>query len=299
MVASWQLKLDRAEKHLKELNIEINRYGGTFQANPLHKDAFQVAVPSGTRPFETIGPIHPKRDPRRWIYRLRITKQPDPMLSIISGDIIHNIRSAMDHLAVAIAPANRRYQASFPIFRQNLWERDASGAYVVADDTERIRFESAVEGMPPNVITLLKVNQEFWNRDQAHLNALHILSRLENADKHRQLVTFTSGLTNVVTVVSARNQYVLQPTADPSFPLFVNDGAVVVDFLDSFSPPLKDSEVNVRVEGAPRVAIKVIEEDPRHRGFAGYLTIPELFEVIIKHVRNDIFPILEPYVRQP
>jgi hypothetical protein len=298
MLASWQLKIDRAEKHLNELKIEINRYSGTFQANAFQNDAFQVAVRSDPRPFETVGPVHPKRDPKRWIYRLRITKQPDPMLSIISGDIIHNIRSAMDHLAVAMALAKRRYQASFPIFRQNLWEKDASGAYLVADNSERMRFDSAVEGMPPKVITLLKMNQEFWNEGQAHLNALHILSRLENADKHRQLVTFTSGLTNVVTVVSARNQSVLQPSADPSFPLFVNDGAVVVDFVDSFSPPLKESEVNVRVEGAPRVAIKVIEEDPNHRGFAGYLTIPELFEIIIKHVRNDIFPILEPYVRQ-
>src|ERR1700684_819688 len=61
-----------------------------------------------------------------WRYVLRFTHQPDENLPIIVGDVIHNVRSALDHMAVAMVPNDRRRKAGFPIFSTCPYDADGN-----------------------------------------------------------------------------------------------------------------------------------------------------------------------------
>ena len=100
MAESYDLKLDRADHHLKELKAEIRRF--------TKKHAYEAVPVAGSN-----------RKTRTLRYKLRFTEQPSEMLPVIVGDIIHNIRSALDHLIVANVPRVRRWDASFPIFKKS------------------------------------------------------------------------------------------------------------------------------------------------------------------------------------
>lgn len=105
---SWWLKLDRAEKHLQELEVEICRYGER-------------------RPYLTERLVQPKGQRHLWKYAIRFTEQPDQNIALIVGDAAHNMRCALDHLAVAMSDKRHRALASFPIESKPIWDADGQG----------------------------------------------------------------------------------------------------------------------------------------------------------------------------
>ena len=72
------------------------------------------------------------------------------------------------------------------------------------DSSERWqRFESAIEGMPAPAAAFIKSIQPYnLTADVADLHFLYVLSRLENADKHRQLILLNHGVRDVTLVCS-------------------------------------------------------------------------------------------------
>src|ERR1700683_947221 len=81
-LADCWLKIGRAEEHVKTIDNEITKWEETEPYTfTRHKDAY------GQRHSVTVHFRIPERD--RW--------------SLISGDCIHNLRCALDHLIYAIA----------------------------------------------------------------------------------------------------------------------------------------------------------------------------------------------------
>jgi len=68
------------------------------------------------------------------------------MIPVIIGECLCDLRSALNHLAVAMAPRSRRASTAFPVEMSDPWETDATGAFVY--DEERRRFTSKIKGMP-------------------------------------------------------------------------------------------------------------------------------------------------------
>jgi len=98
VTASWDLKLDRAEHHLKKVRKMIRTFSDGHPYDAVRHDNVRI------------------NNQEVWRYVLRFTHQPDENLPIIVGDVIHNVRSALDHMAVAMVPNDRRRKAGFPIF---------------------------------------------------------------------------------------------------------------------------------------------------------------------------------------
>jgi hypothetical protein len=283
MTESWRLKIERAEKHLGELRVEIDRY-------------------TQTHPFETVrvrgGPrCNQHRDCLR--YRLRVTSQPGPGLAIIAGDVLHNARSALDHLAVALVPPARRRSAGFPIELDDIWARKQR-KYVVRDSERRRRFNSAINGMPKPAVRIIKAVQPYRRGGKGTAHVLYLLSKLENADKHRELIPFAAGLNDTVATATARGQAIALPMPDlPEAPTFVADGHVVAHFGYRSAPgmpPLRESEVNVEVRGTPRVAIQIAERDPKTGALPEFMPLLNLLETLLRQIRDEIFPALEPHI---
>ena len=184
MTDSWWLKVKRAQKHMVDIHAEARRY-------------------AERHPYEFVRIRRPDRhnDVR---YRTRITEQPDPRIALILGDFVHNLRSALDHVIVASVPRKERNSASFPIFFHDILAKDADGQFVVDDPKMRENFERSIRGLDPRARAIVIQAQPYHRGPEAHRWILGIISRLDNADKHRALVTVGSGVRNLVADVTIR-----------------------------------------------------------------------------------------------
>jgi hypothetical protein len=81
--AAWWAKLDRAEVHLRSLRDQVEQYKA---ANPVR----------GRTP-------EPTDTPDRVACRVHVRHQVPVESSTIVGDIVHNLRSALDSLAYEMA----------------------------------------------------------------------------------------------------------------------------------------------------------------------------------------------------
>src|SRR5579863_169632 len=93
-----RLKIKRADKHIAELQAAILAF-------------------KATNPHE----VTAKRDPntRKLIYYVHKADPVPDDIALIAGDVLQNLRSAVDHLAyqlVLVAGGTPDIQTSFPIF---------------------------------------------------------------------------------------------------------------------------------------------------------------------------------------
>lgn len=271
MTESWRLKRDRAKHHLSE----VERYLRAFEKLQPYK---AVRVPPG------------KKNRRRWRFKLEMTAEPDEMLPIVVGEVVYSLRSALDHLAVAIAPRKRVSSASFPIEEREIWRQTPSGQYLIPNDDARKAFLSRIEGIDPEAAAIIEEMQPYHFGEEIQENSIRFISRLENADKHRQLVAVATGLSGVTTITRARGETISQGGGEPY--AFRKNGAIIADFEYIGSPPLREAEVDVEVQGTPEVVVAL----------KGARELPEFYPVRENcvggiHTVGEIFEWLEPYVR--
>lgn len=149
-----RLKIERAKKHVSDLQPVIDAFR---KSNPYKIDA--------------------QHDPqtRRLIYRI-VSMEPVPDdIPIIVGDAVQCLRSALDHLAYqlwligSLAGNGRRVQ--FPIFSAQKQKTD---------------FPAEIQGMGQPVVDAFDALQPYKGGKG---NQFWVLSELNNADKHRLLVS--------------------------------------------------------------------------------------------------------------
>ena len=173
---SWRLKIGRAREHLAELDVLLRPFWDrrdylvTESENKHHKQ-------------------------RQWIYHLSCPAVVDPKISLVLGDALFNLRSALDHIAVALVPRRRKFSASYPIC---LKDPEAVGANrTTAGEREFAAWKTATMGMNASVLTIVRKSQPYSAVLALDLqppdlaasdHSLAVLSALQNADKHRQLI---------------------------------------------------------------------------------------------------------------
>ena len=278
--AAWRLKLKRAEKHFEELNAKIADY---LSGNPYR------AV---RRPQKG----HRKR--HVWTYVLEVGDKPDAELAIILGDVVHNLRSALDHLVVAIAPRKRRDNAGFPICDIDPWAKDSRAfwwpwrRYSRAQAEARKRFASQTRGVPDGALAVIKDLQPYRRRDAEH-HPIRLLSRLENADKHKSLIPMLSGLSDVGTIMLRGGKIVGAEQWRRGWKVtgFSKDGAVIAEETFPPSDIPQESEVEVKItEAIPIFALRTGRDD---------VDTLLLWRVkrLLETFARDVFDDLEPFVR--
>jgi hypothetical protein len=269
---SWILKVNRAEKHFVELGTEVTSY-------------------TGSHPYRAVRSRQRKRDRNIWRYHLVMTEQPDPNLAVIIGDVIHNLRSALDHLAVATVPSARKSHARFPIELQDIWAKDEAGKYLIADDERRRRFLSDIKGMSDDAKALIFQAQPYGAGDQAHRAGLGVIGRLENADKHHKLIVVAPGIDNPVFHFFIRGTERYRVHGEG----FAKDGAEIADLSIAEFPNLDESEVEVKVDGSVIVGVDV---GVKHGEGKGYMEVMSLLGSAIVWERTQMFRALEPHIRR-
>lgn len=258
---SYDLKVDRAEKHLIDLELEIRRY---VRLHP-----YQVGV---------------RMENERKIYRLEFTRQPDPELALIAGDFLYNIRAALDHLAKSLVPSNNRGSVYFPVLWQGVWEESTEG-----DDKQRrkdrAKWKTYTERMPDEAVAILKREQPpDLGSNADNTSGLAVLNRLRNTDAHSKLTIVASTLVHPVVRITDQSGEVgfmrgLSMGDRDGLP----DKAVIAG--------VPDDAVDVEIQGIPKVTIRVGE-------IQGGFAVAEAFRALLLNGTRSLIEELRPYDRR-
>jgi hypothetical protein len=255
---SWSLKIRRAEAHLAELQQLVDGYLARHHYRP------QLVPPP------------PADEPTHWQFLLKITQEPNPRIAIVLGDFLFNVRSALDHIAVAVAPRERQMSASFPILSEPL------------DDKKKKDFQSRTRDMPGEAIEIIDDEQPYNMRVRnpragpLSMDPLDALSRLQNADKHRTLAVLTAGLTHPFVKISWRTEAIGQLT-----PIYVSANEEIVAHQD-IGNRIPYDQVTCEVQGIPKLSVFVGNREEEFE-------LATVTRGIIERVRNKIIPRLEPF----
>lgn len=257
MTDSWWLKFKRAQRHMVEIRHVARLY-------------------AKRHPYEISRIREPKGKDNVWRYRLTF-EPPDPMLVVMLGDFIHNLRSALDHVAVACAPRKYRTSASFPLAAKDLFALDDNGNFIEPDDDARKHYLRMIRGMSFRVKAMIAEVQPYRRSPQS--DVFRILNVLDNADKHRGLIAIGAGLRGASISIEIRGT--LHSTHTIGSKDFFYDGAQVFSFT-VVNPRLTDSEVNVKCSGSATISVKVARID----GQKGVLDFP--VQMTILKARRDV-----------
>lgn len=203
---------------------------------------------------------------------LRIHKSPPIELSILTGEVVYHLRSALDHLFFELVrknligpiPRNVFKNCQFPLYTEV--PEAAQGNFPV--DRRHIRIPYWV---PDRAYTYIESLQPYYRSDRRH-HALKMLTKLSNVDKHRHLNTTVTRVNRRETFTSARgfsytllhpmlddgaqiNSVFLDPSIDSIF------GAYDVQQESEFTPQIAFDEPEI---GLPQTALlnEVVYELP-------------------------------------
>ena len=156
------VKVDRAQEHLASLSAEVRLY-------------------LDSKPYAVSAKRHPESG--RLIYFVAGVRPTPPKLSALLGDTIHNLRSALDHLAYQIVWVGIGKSPSSHVY------------FPIADDRAKYleQRRRQLKGATPAAISTIDSlspykggNDELWQ-----------LHKLNNVDKHRVLITAGSAFRSV------------------------------------------------------------------------------------------------------
>lgn len=149
-----QLKLDRAKQHIDEVETVCQAF-------------------IATNPYKVL----PYRDPetRKMLYILESFEEPPHSLAAIVGDVVQNLRAALDHLAYVLF-------ATSPTFNPK------KSFFPIAENAARYKSEALgkVKGFRQDVIDAISAIEPYGGGKGELLWKLHSLSI---TDKHKLLLT--------------------------------------------------------------------------------------------------------------
>lgn len=230
-----KLKVERAKEHILQLKAEIMAF---------HE----------RKPYRIVVEEEPQS--RDQIYRVKVKEQPLPRWATIIGDIVHNLRSALDLLAYDLVLANGEIpnrNTAFPIYRS-------------ANDFEA-GFSGKVCGASTKAIQIIRSLKPYKGGNEA----LWRIYCLDITDKHRLILSVGATHRNIIMSLGLRlpwkgGEIVKSPPiairpADRQYPLKddaevmrvkaaarTSDSKVAPDYQFTFEVAFGDGEV---VQGEP------------------------------------------------
>ena len=228
VVPSFILKAARAKHHFDEVEALVGAYG----------DRHPYVMRKG-----------PAAQDNSCLHHLEFTEQPSDDIAIVAGDVVHNVRSGLNHLATALVPPEFRRKVQFPIFMRDPFELDPSTGAVYTQIAQVI--EETGRGSllgcrmaPLKFLVSVQPYSTFWE-DPGSVDGLTIIEELSNNDKHRQLILLATGLIDgAITYTWPNGKTVTRHSFGD-----LRDGA-----RDTVPMP---AEVEVEVRGTPAIGVNI------------------------------------------
>jgi hypothetical protein len=146
-----RFKVDRAREHIDSLDQFI--------------DSFLLEKPyGGTREHNT--------NTSEYLFDFWVKKLPDDAWGVVVGDIAHNLRSALDHIAYFVSGRSRG--TGFPIYQKPM----SKATFRMKVTRKRLR------GAPKSAIDTAESLQPYHSPIWPEVGLLEVLRVLNNRDKH-------------------------------------------------------------------------------------------------------------------
>ncbi|WP_020102431.1 hypothetical protein [Mycobacterium sp. 360MFTsu5.1] len=174
-------KYERAQVQLDELRASVDRFRGADLDNEL---SFRMSYPFGDR------------DPRG-ILTLRVQMRAPSEWSLIIGDILTNLRAALDHAVYGHAMSRQTLNSER---RKNLYHPMSTSSAEWESTPETTTPDGNVKPsrkgirevlqdlLAPAVLDVIEKNQPFNGTEAPGWHGLSVLSGLANRDKHRAVL---------------------------------------------------------------------------------------------------------------
>lgn len=176
--------------------------------------------------------------------------EPPPLVGLLIGDCVHNLRAALDHIVYALIKTNPARPPNTPNRSTMFPIRDTREGY-----ESQVNKLQRLAGLPDNAAAVVRALQPYNTREKGLNHKAHplfVLDALENIDKHRRL-TVAAGISNLVHVKMRDSS---GGDADLVFTShMLHDGAVLTSF-----PGAQRDEVQVQAYLAVYVALKEARE---------------------------------------
>jgi hypothetical protein len=253
------LRLDRAHEHLAEIEFIVQNY----------RDSSPYTV---AETFE--------RKSQEFLYTLRCIRDPGDQIAVIVGDVMHNVRSALNYcMAGLVSPQARRSKTQFPIFTGvDPFKRvRPGGKYLEREPGRRNLWKSWMKGVDPEAVALIEGFQPYKTAWVDAPTYLGWLNAANNSDKHSKLNVLTSGVRNLTHAVVGLPSPRAVPRPDD------------VMFLDGTEIYRSKTKAVVEIRCIPEVAIKT--------GQSHLLAVGELAR-LLDVVRHEVIAPLTPYLRR-
>src|SRR6266542_5879088 len=207
--------------------------------------------------------------------------------AVVLGELIHDLRSALDHLVWQLVLSNRQvpnWKNQFPIFSHGTmadWGKKQGKA-------RQKDWRAMLRGVHPGDVALIKSLQPYKRRHRETFSALEVLADFSNVDKHRTLMP--------VTTIAA-------PWVERIYRLALPDGAEIVKVLlpdPGDVVPVDDAYLIMVQVAPPDTDIEVEMETPYgvHVGLGerGWLPIGNLADLIteVEMIIRILKPRIEP-----
>jgi hypothetical protein len=199
-------KLDRAQIHLQALHAELPRIK---DRNPIAIRFTEIDPDSGW--CEAYG---------RWNHI------KEPSLSVIAGDYVHNLRSALDYLVTALVEASDtrlRTSHEFPIFT------DATEYAKKVGTAEKARRGGPLHGVVHGLVLIEDV-QPYHDQPDPERDSLARINRLSNTDKHRQTLVLSERMERPQLVFKFAGAQPVESWATPTWGLAVDEETKIAAF---------------------------------------------------------------------
>lgn len=155
-------KIQRANEGIKNLDVEISEFLASLTA------------PDRLKPYEVIRQL--ESDGREYVFRVRGNISVPLRFAVLTGEILHNLRSSLDHLIVALIIANNKTpngNNQFPICPSHKAWMNA-------------KKDGRINGLSASAISILDGKQPYHNKAPL-THALWALNEMGNQDKHSLL----------------------------------------------------------------------------------------------------------------
>ncbi len=182
-------------------------------------------------------------DPSTLIYRAMRVPAIDPIAATIAGDIVHNLRSALDHLAwqlVLLDNGRPTEDTSFPLHESATNSNGNPRVLTIAPGIRDTAIMSAVEAMQP-------YTEALYGHDP-RTDSLSIIRRLNNIDKHRLLLTVVHALDRDLPAYWGSDDGDPEPKLTFNLrPLSTNDMVATFNFDGATPPPFFEPHLKLAV----------------------------------------------------
>jgi hypothetical protein len=254
-----QSRLDRALYHLESLKEK--------------RDAWR-----DENPFRT-WTEHDADGTKKVLWVEVLKAPPVTQLSLIIGDCLHNLRSALDNLAFELALAHKGERLS------KTMERDSGFPILPKCSDQALKnLNRNLRGVDPTAKTIIQGLQPY-NRGEgfATNDPLWQLNQLNVEDKHR--------LPHVTLLGTASLSYWVQgfeaDEIEPFFPV-IQDRAPIARY-----PAIDNTGAEVNVQLTPNLDIAFGQRAPKQlRG----TPVPARLEYIHRHIAERVLPPLVPFL---